>query len=594
MNPKNTEPVCADSPRLLIATRFGLGIIDSAWFEHRLALMSAITAPSLLAQDDQEFEWGIFVDPDLPRDARQGLEEVIGPFDGRAFIDSGGHTPDNLLELAVERRLPHSSGYLLTGRIDDDDAWARTTVQKVRAYAAEWLGAQPSAPGFGLTFENGLVWVMYDMLDVEQLQAVGDHAVRRASLRSFTHPWTSISEFVCSPLSVGMTPIKGSHAKVPEELGAEGFEVHVVANEEPMWLYCRHKQTDSGIERATPHDELEISIDDLSHTFGIDDTQTRKYIQRAESYGYSTKKRLFDRRGELRHAFADAEGKAANPAINEAEIASLTQKASRRREEWAQLGHDLIATPGRDASATDFCHVIQTQFSAQTHRSPKGLPLDWLNHRLQMLDSYCLPSLTTQTCRDFIWQVYCDENTDSSVLQALQERAERVPQMRIAITGPHGRTPAAHAVDDTRLVDAVLLTTRLDSDVALSKNHVKAIHEHVDSFSHSGEETLHLIFPRGYRLDAATGRLFLDRTPHSGVHTLFERLACEPRTVLSGSPSTFQEEHPTVQDDSFLAWLVVLRESNSLDPLDAQYAGEVDIGRLAEFGLTVDGLLLRG
>jgi len=546
----------------LIATRFGLGIVDSAWFEHRLALMSAITAPSLLAQDDQEFEWGIFVDPDLPRDARQGLEEVIAPFDGRAFIDSGGHTPDNLLELAVERRLPHSSGYVLTGRIDDDDAWARTTVQKVRAYAAKWLGEQPAAPGFGLTFENGLVWVMYDMLDVDRLQVVGDRAVRQASLRSFTHPWTSISEFVCSPLSIGMTPINGSHAKVPDELAAEGFEVHVVAGEEPMWLYCRHKQTDSGIERATPHDELEISIDDLSRAFGIDDTRTRNYIQSAESYGYSTKKRLFDRRGELRHVFADAEGKAANPAINEVEIASLTQKASRRREEWARLGHDLIAAPGRDASTTDFCHVIQTQFSAQTQGGPKDLPLDRLNDRLRLLDAYCLPSLTAQTCGNFIWQVYCDENTDLSILQALQERAERVPQMRIAITGPHGRTPAAHAVDDTRLVDAVLLTTRLDCDVAISKSYVKAVHKYVDRFGHCGEEALHLSFPRGYRLDAATGRLFLGRMAHGGVHTLFERLACEPRTALSGRSSVLQKEHRTVQDDSFPAWLTVFRASN--------------------------------
>jgi Putative rhamnosyl transferase len=571
---------------MLIATRFGIGISDSAWFEHRLALMSAITAPSLLAQDDQEFEWGIFVGPDLPEDARQGLEEVIAPFNGRAFIDSNDHTPDNLLNLAVERHLLHSSDYVLTGRIDDDDAWARTTVQKVRTYTADWLNGQPSAPGFGLTFENGLVWVMYDMLDVERLQAVGDHAVRRASLRSYIYPWTSISEFVCSPLSIGMTPIKGSHAMVPEELAAEGFEVHVIASDEPMWLYCRHKQTDSGIERATPHDELEISIHDLKRTFGIDDTRTKNYIGRAGRYGYATKKRLFDRRGELRNAFTDAEGKATNPATNEIEIASLTQKASRRREEWAKLGHNLIATPGQDASAIEFCHVIQTPFSVQVQSGLQEFPLNWLNDRLRLLDSYCLPSLAAQTCGDFIWQVYCDENTDSSILQALQKRAERLPQMRISITGPNGRAPAAHALDDTRLLDTVLLTTRLDSDDAISKDYVKAIHEYVDRFGHGGEETLLLNFPRGYQLDTATGRLFFDWMPDSNFHTLFERLKSEPTTVLSGNPSTFHNEHHTVQDDSIPAWLTVIHEGNPLKSLRTHYTGEVDIERLAEFGLT--------
>lgn len=579
MNPPNSTSASAEGPRLLAATRFGIGIHDSAWFEHRLALMSAITAPSLLAQDDQEFEWGIFVGHDLPEDARQGLEEIIAPFDGRAFIDSHGHTPSNLLKLAVERHLLHSSGYVLTGRVDDDDAWAKTTVQRVRTYTANWLSGKPSAPGFGLTFENGLVWVMYDMLDVERLQSIGDRAVRRTSLRSYTCPWISISEFVCSPLSIGMTPIKGSHSRVPEELAAEGFEVHVIANSEPMWLYCRHKQTDSAIERATPDDELEASIDDLRLAFGIDDVRTRNYIEQAGRYGYAKKKRLFDKRGELRNAFTDAEGKATNSAANEIELASLVEKASRRREEWAQLGHDLIASPGQNPSAVGFCHVIQTLFSDDS---------------LQLFDSYCLPSVAAQTCENFIWHVYCDENTSASILRALQERSEQFPQMRIAITGPNGRTPAAHVLDDTRLADTVLLTTRLDSNDAVSKDYVKAIHEYVDGFGHGGEETLLLNFPRGYQLDTATGRLLLDWKPCNGFHTLFERLSSEPATVRSGNPSTCHEEHRTVQDDSIPAWLMVVHKSNALSALRASYRGEADIGRLADFGLATDNLLLHG
>lgn len=578
MSLRNSTSISAESPRLLVATRLGIGIRDSAWFEHRLALMSAITAPSLLAQSDQEFEWGIFVGADLPEDAHRDLEEIIAPFDGRAFIDSDGHTPDNLLRLAVERHLLHSSGYVLTGRIDDDDAWARTTVQRVRTHTADWLSGQRSAPGFGLTFENGLVWVMYDMLDVERLQSVGDRAVHPTSLRSYTCPWISISEFVCSPLSMGMTPIRSSHARVPEELAAEGFEVRVITNDEPMWLYCRHKQTDSAIERATPNEDLEGSLDDLTRIFGIDDARTRSYIAGSEKYGYAMKKRLFDRRGELRNAFRDAEDKATNSAANDIELASLAEKASRRREEWAQLGHDLIATPGQDPSAIGFRHVIQTLFT---------------DDRLQLFDSYCLPSLAAQTCADFVWHVYCDENTSTPTLQALQERAERFPQMRLCLTGPNGRTPAAHVLDDTQLADTVLLTTRLASDNAISKDYVKAIQEYVDIFGHSGDTTLLLNFPRGFQLDLATSRLLFDWKPCNGFHTLFERLSSEPATVLAGNLSTSHEEHHTVQEDSIPAWLMVVHEDSALNALGEIYRGEADIARLADFGLATDGFLLR-
>ncbi len=589
MSPTSDISPKPGGPRLLVATRFGLGIHDAAWFEHRLALMAAITVPSLLAQDDQEFEWGIFAGPDLPEDVRHELDELLAPFEGRAFIDSDGHTPGNLLKLAVERRLVHPSGHVLTGRIDDDDAWAITTVGRIRAYAGDWLSEEPRAPGLGLTFETGVVWVMYDMLDIERLQAVGDRTVRPASLRSFKHAWTSISEFVCSPLSLGLTPIKGSHALVPHELSEAGFDVRVVPDDEPMWLYCRHKQTDSAIERSTPDDRLDMSIDDLERIFGIDGARTEAFISSAGRYGYSTKKRLFDRRGELQEAFTEAEGKVSDPTVNELEVASLARKASRRREEWARLGHDLIAAPSGDAAAIGFCHVIQTPFCDRTLTHSQEPSLDRLNTRLRLLDAYCLPSLATQDCGDFIWQVYCDEATDASILEALHDRAKRFPQMRVAITGPNGRNPAAHVLDDTRLVDTVLVTTRLDNASALAKGCVRAIHGHVDRFGYGGKDSLVLDFPRGYRLDPASGSLALLQMPHSSCPTLFERLSAEPATVLSGNPPALREQHDSLTDSSIPAWLLVGEQPGEPDaPGPDGQSEEVDVRRLDEFGLALD------
>ena len=532
MKPQSAISASPNAPRLLVATRFGIGISDPAWFEHRLALMSAITAPSLLAQSDQEFVWGIFVGANLPERARRGLEDIVAPFEGRAFIDFKGHTPDNLLALAVERGLEHPSGHVLTGRIDDDDAWSTHTVEEVRAFTGDWLSRQSSRPGFGLTFANGLVWVMYDMLDIDRLQSVGDSTERPASIRAYSCPWISISEFVCSPLSIGMTPIKGSHAKVPEELESEGFEIHVVDNESPMWLYCRHKQTDSGIERATPEDELELSAESLADLFGIDGERTDAYIRRSAEYGYSTKKRLFDRRGELHNEFTDAEGRAADLASHELELADLAGKASRRRDEWARLGHDLIAQPNQDPGTVAFSHVIQTPFSNQPRQERQELSREQLEARLRQLDSHCLSSLAAQTSKAFLWHVYCDEDTDEAMLRALQERAARFPQMRIAITGPNSRTPATHALDDTRLVDAVLLTTHLDCDGAIASDRIAAIHGHVDEFGRGGEESFLLEIPR---LGAANGRLADGQSPPSALRTLFERLTAVPVTMLSAA-----------------------------------------------------------
>lgn len=331
--------------KLFVATRFGLGIRDPDWFEHRLAVMAAITAPSLLAQDDQEFEWGIFVGPDCPENARRTLDSIAEPFRGRAFVNSNGHSSKNLLGIAIERGLVQSSGHLLTGRIDDDDAWARGTVGTVRARISSWLSQRNPAVGLGLTFDNGLVWVMYDMLDVKHLQLDGDETIRRASLRRYTHPFTGISGFVCSHISDGMSAIVAGHQEVPDRLAENGFEINVVSTPDPMWLYCRHKQTDSTVERAARNEGLEINLDELNKLFGIDSARAANYILNEKRYGYSIRKGLAPKRGELRAALKETREKMSDTGLSASEAGILKQRAAQLESQYAQLGEDLIVAP---------------------------------------------------------------------------------------------------------------------------------------------------------------------------------------------------------------------------------------------------------
>jgi hypothetical protein len=524
------------TPRMLIATRFGLGIRDPAWFDHRLAVLSAITIPSLLAQGDQEFDWAIFASVDLPEDIRRRLEELLVPFDGRAFIDFNGHSPKNLLAIAVDRDLISQSGHVLTGRIDDDDAWARNTVDSVRMRTSVWLRQATKEPGFGLTFENGLVWVMYEMLDVARLQSKGDDVVRKPSLRPYTYPFTSISGFVCSPLSNAVTPIGGSHKDVPKHLADAGFRIEVVSSEDPMWLYCRHKQSDSALERSTEGGESEIEIGRLSQRFGIDEVKVHDYIARTGEYGYSTRKRIFERRGELRAALKEAEERITDPAVSAAELANIRQKAAGLQREHAQLGENLIVRPGQDVGSVQVCHVIQTVFSGD----------------LSLFDKFCLPSIKAQTCKNFLWHLYCDADTDPLILDELLERADTLSQMRVILPSSDTRGPAWHVVDGVRVGDQAIVTTHLDARGAISKHYVKSVQRHIPDFVRGGDDTLLLNFPRGYLFEPASGRLLFDWAPRCGFSSLFERVGSDAATVISG---TFTGDQLIKQDNSIPAWL---------------------------------------
>jgi hypothetical protein len=234
-------------------------------------------------------------------------------------------------------------------------------------------------------------------------------------------------------------------------------------------------------------------------------------------------------------------------------------------------------------AARDFCHVVQTRFSVRARWGFQEFPLEWLEERLGLFDAYCLPSVAGQACGDFTWQVYCDRETDPAILAELNKRAGAVPQMQVALTGPQCDTPATHVLKATEASNSAVLTTRLDSDDAISRGYVGAIQAHAPGFIESDKSTLLLNFPRGYQLDMASGRLLFDWMPRSSFHTLCERVSTGLTTVLSGNHSKFHEIHPTVHDDSIPAWLMVIHEGNVLNTLREYYTGEADVARLDEF-----------
>lgn len=327
---------------MLIATRFGLGINDPSWFDHRIVLLSSITAPSLLAQDDQNFEWAVFVDSGLPRDARNRLEMVLARFEGRAYMDTGGHHAANLLALAERRGLVSPDGHVFTGRIDDDDAWDRHTVSEVRRRLAAWRESGGSTRGFCMTFETGLVWIMYDMLDVHHFQREGGKVVRKASVRPYSYPFTSISGFVYARLSDGLTSISTGHPKLGEFLAEREFSVESIATDRPMWLYCRHKQTTSPIRRSVEIDSMNLTLADLREGFGIDDVRVRQYTANAYSYDYS---RIghWEYRSKLRTELKAAVKRFADPMVSESEVVALKEEHARLSEELKALSENVMS-----------------------------------------------------------------------------------------------------------------------------------------------------------------------------------------------------------------------------------------------------------
>lgn len=331
--------------RMLVATRFGIGIQDPAWYEHRLMLLSAITLPSLLAQTDQEFEWALVVDRSLSSGVRRSLEHLLSPLGDRVHLCAHGSHLPTLRHLARDRCLVDQAGYLLAGRLDDDDAWARDTVSAVRKRVEQWHVSGDSAPGYGLSFEDGIAWMMYDMINLDKITEEGQSAVVPAALKPYAFPFTSISGYTYAEADEALTALVTGHARVEEVMKEKGYAIDIVSTQQPMWLYCRHKQTDAPVNRGKGP-VLKMTVADLAERFGIDEEAAQSYIANSDRYGYVRSLRMQGLRANATRELRKVERTLAVTSSDSQLFLSLMDRRIALEAELSELSGNAVEAPG--------------------------------------------------------------------------------------------------------------------------------------------------------------------------------------------------------------------------------------------------------
>jgi hypothetical protein len=208
--------------------------------------------------------------------------------------------------------------------------------------------------------------------------------------------------------------------------------------------------------------------------------------------------------------------------------------------------------------AADFEHVVLTRFSAVfTHDQPAPDPA-WLRYRLGFFVEACVASMRRQEGHPPVrWLVFFDDRCDKEF------RAE-VDELSRGVFEPIW----THDVFWSGLVPQVvaqrssapwLITTRLDSDDAVAKDFVSAIHGQFEQ-----QELMFLNFPRGLQV-ARSGEIFLRDYPSGPFLSLVERRDPEklPLTVFgSRGHSSARRLAPIREVMTHPMWMQVVHGSN--------------------------------
>jgi N-acetylglucosaminyl-diphospho-decaprenol L-rhamnosyltransferase len=145
-----------------------------------------------------------------------------------------------------------------------------------------------------------------------------------------------------------------------------------------------------------------------------------------------------------------------------------------------------------------FKHLIMTRFNIHLYdpQTQVGMEPDaWMEHRLRLFEAFTLPSLASQSCRDFRWRIAMDPRTRDVHVQAM----ERLCLANMELVFP---VPGVDAwLADTPAGPYDLLTTRIDNDDAFHRDAVAALHETYRRNAESLARPWVMVFPFGMIFD---------------------------------------------------------------------------------------------
>ncbi|ACZ31708.1 hypothetical protein Xcel_2694 [Xylanimonas cellulosilytica DSM 15894] len=201
-------------------------------------------------------------------------------------------------------------------------------------------------------------------------------------------------------------------------------------------------------------------------------------------------------------------------------------------------------------------HVLVTRFNLPSP-GPESLIRaqdGWLAERIELFETYTVPSVRHQTVRDFRWIVYLDPQSPAWLVERL------APLVDDGLITPIYTEHATweNVRDDARAVTggagSILITTNLDNDDALATDFVERLQQRATP---GRREALYL----GYGLIVHGDRVYLRRDPHNAF--------CSVAEPWDGALTAWRDWHIGLSDhmpaetlDGPPAWLQVVHGKN--------------------------------
>ena len=209
----------------------------------------------------------------------------------------------------------------------------------------------------------------------------------------------------------------------------------------------------------------------------------------------------------------------------------------------------------------NYSHFIITRFNLNLYAQDKhDLPTRtdrWLEHRFEVFERYCLPSVAAQTSGNFTWLCLFDAATPESCRRRIEGYKARCPQFEavyytaVRVVRPEGKKIPPPP--------KLLITTNLDNDDAFSSDVVELLQRELRPAP--GKRIYSLLY--GYQY--FTDRRFALKMRYTNNHflTLVEPFDAHTETIISYRHTKAIRQLPTIYLSTARGkWLEIVHEDN--------------------------------
>ena len=216
-----------------------------------------------------------------------------------------------------------------------------------------------------------------------------------------------------------------------------------------------------------------------------------------------------------------------------------------------------------------FRHYIITRFNLRakewqfTKNSTKVLDENWLENRFELFEKYCLPSLLSQTNKNFEWVIYFDTETPAFYKDKIEAYRQKLPNLvPVFVENMELFLPSiqAHIKNNNQ---EYVITTRLDNDDCVSKYFVDEIQKNFNKQTYEA-----LDFVDGYSLQISPDfKLGKKRHLYNPFISLVEKKQ-NPTSVWSRSHTSWKRETRIKRILNNRIWMVIIHQENKVNEFD--------------------------